>query len=206
MAEKPKLYPGPYAIEFVFSTVISTVALEHKLELNCKVIGDPVPGTALGSILVQKAGGGTQTATLCITDFWTQYRIGHGTGTTALSAILWKYTPMSYEKLFIAAYGVALGAGTGVGAPNPGHQTQITLRSALGSYMRVNWVEDPRTERTQQSLAPLITGDAQQRVASYLLSVNGWASARDGSFPVAAMKTSFTENEAISRKRFRPNV
>lgn len=205
MAESPKLYPGPYSIEFTLNTVVGTVTLEHKLELNCKVTGDPVPGTSIGTIMVQKAGGGTQTASLCITDFWAQYKTGHSTATTCSGVTLWKYTPGSYEKLFISSYNVALGAGTLVGAPTEGHQTQITLRSALGSYMRVNWMEDPSTAKNQITLVPNGTGSGAQRVALYLLSINGWATARDGSFPIAPMKTSFTQNEALDNKRFRPN-
>jgi hypothetical protein len=203
MAAAPKKYPGPYTIEYELATTVGARTLTHQVELNCFAVGSPLPGSDLSTVLLSRAGGGTLSAATAITDFWTQYKIGCATVTSAITATLWKYEPLSYERSFIGAYSGSLGAGTGGATAQEGHQTQITLRTAGGSYMRVNWLEDIQNRKDTTALVPLAAGNAQQRVAALLLSINGWASGRDKSWPVAPMRISYTQNEAIDRERFR---
>lgn len=193
--------PGPYSVEYRYQALTR----EHSLELNCAAIGNPPPGTAVGSIsLATKSGGGVLLQT-GVQNFWNFYRVGHGTTTSLLEWILWKWSGSGLAKDFVASGTVTnpLGSGT---AAQPAAQAVASLRTAGGGIMYVNWIEGSATANSQIALIPSGAGAYYQQVAAYLLSSEGWAIGRDDAFPIGGLRASFGQNEAIWRKINRPNA
>lgn len=194
-------FPGPFAVEFKYLALTR----EHSAELNCVAIGNPPPGTPVASITLATKSGGSVSLQTGVQNFWNFYRGGHGTATSLLEWILWRYTDASYEKTFIASGTVTNPLGA-AGTAQPARQEIATMRSAGGGIMRIEWMEGIVTGDTQQALVPSGSGSYYQQVAAYLLSSEGWAIARDNGFPIAGLRRSLGQNEAIWRKINRPNA
>lgn len=193
-------FPGPFEVEYQYQTNVR----EHSLALNCIAIGDPAPGTAIGSISLATKSGGTVLLQTAVQNFWNFYRIRLPTAGTLIQWVLWKYTPETYEKTFITAGTVTNPLGAS-GTTIPLAQTIASLRSGNGGIMYINWLEGNVGGDTTVALIPSGAGAAEQQVAAYLLSSEGWAIARDDGFPIAGYKISRGQNEALWRKSNRPS-
>lgn len=193
-------FPGPFAVEYKYQALLR----EHSAEFNCVAIGNPPPGTPVASITLATKSGGSVPLQTGVQNFWNFYRGGHATATTLLEWILWRYTDGSYEKTFIASGTVTNPTGAN-GTGGAARQEIVTMRSAGGGIMRIEWMENPSTGDTQFALIPSGSGAYYQQVAAYLLSSEGWAIARDNGFPIAGLRVSRGQNEALWRKINRPN-
>lgn len=198
-------YPGPYEVEFVYRVTIGTVTLPHYLRVNCAVVGSPAPGTAMSTINVMTKAGTPASLNTSIQTFWNWYRYQLGTTVTVDAPSLFKYTPGTFEKTFIAAYdGAALGNGAGASGIGDSHQMTQSYRTANGGILKLTWLEDTNgTLVNQATLVANAAGSNDQRLAAYMLSSAAWIIARDDSFPVAPLKQSFGQNEAVFRQRHR---
>lgn len=193
-------FPGPYAVEFKYQALTR----EHSAELNCAAIGNPPPGTPVASITLATRSGGSVALQTGVQNFWNFYRTGHGNTASLLEWALWKYTVGTYEKAYVAGGAVTNPLGSG-GTATAARQAVASLRTANGGIMFVEWLEGIATEDSSIALIPSGVGAYYQSVAAYLLSSEGWAIGRDDSFPIAALKVSRGQNEAIWRKINRPN-
>lgn len=198
--------PGPYVIDFEYQVTISTQVLTHHITANCVAVGSPVPGTPSTTVLMQTRSGSTIALSTAVQNFWTVARQAFNTGTTSLVGVtLNRVEPETEIETFISAAVATPATGSSVASAQAGHQTVLTLRSGNGGYLKVNFLEDVESRRDSIALVSNAAGLWYQRVAAYLLSSEGWFSARDRSWPVATMKASFSNNEALEKRRFRPN-
>jgi hypothetical protein len=194
-------WPGPYAIEFTYVALTR----EHSSELNCIAVGDPAPGTAIASISLATRSGGSVALQTGVQNYWNWYRIGHGNTSSLLSWTLWKYNVGTLEKTFVNAGTVTNPLGSG-GTATPFWQDIITFRTAGGNILNVEWMEGVSVANNSVVLTPSAVGDVYQKTAAYLLSSEGWAFGRDDTWPIAALKRSSGQNEALWRKVNRPNA
>lgn len=194
-------FPGPYAVEFKYQAATR----EHSAELNCAAIGNPPPGTPAASITLATRSGGSVALQTGVQNFWNFYRGGHATTNTLLEWSLWQYVTGTFEKVFVTGGSVTNPLGAS-GTPQATRQSIISLRTANGGVMFVEWLEGNTLADTTAALIPSGVGTYFQQVAAYLLSSEGWAIGRDDSFPIAALKTNHGQNEAIWRKVNRPST
>lgn len=195
-------WPGPYSVEFTYLALTR----EHSHELNCIAIGDPPPGTAIASITLATRSGGSVALQTAVQNYWNWYRQGHAVATALLSWTLWKYNIGTLEKTFVNAGTVTNPLGS-AGTAVPFWQDIATFRTAGGNILNVTWMEGNSGGLNDSVvLVPNPLGNAYQKVASYLLSSEGWAFGRDDTWPIASLKRSSSQNEALWRKVNRPNA
>lgn len=195
-------WPGPYAVEYTYVSALR----EHSCELNCIAIGDPAPGTAIGSITLATRSGGSVALQTGVQNFWNWYRQGHAVASSLLTWTLWKYNVGTLEKTFVNAGTVTNPLGS-AGVAVAFGQDIATFRTAGGNILNVVWMEG-NSGGLQNSvvLTPSAVGDAYQKVAAYVLSSEGWIFGRDDTWPIASLKRSSGQNEALWRKVNRPNA
>lgn len=195
-------FPGPYELEFEVNMGALIPARNHKIRINCAVIGSPAPGALLSAITVQKMGGGSANAQAVADQFWSFIRQCYAATVTCTSVTLWKYVSGTFAKDFVSAGAVALPAGA-AGAVTLAHQVTLSFRSANGSVMKLVLLESNLTYETSTTLIPNAAGTQIPKLAAYILSADNVALARDDAYPVAALKNSGGQNEKIWRKIYR---
>lgn len=201
MPRKPS-YPGPYVCEFPYAVTIGTLTLNHTHTINVKPVGDPVPGTVASSILLSTGGGGTKALDAAMNQYWSFLRAIVATGAAVSPVNFYRVEPESSEKVFITSVNLTTPTAIG-GTAQPAREDTLTFRSGLGSYMQVNVIEVSVINEVSVALVPNAAGNNYQRLASYVLSVDGVLTCRDRTFPIGAMKISNTQNEVTYRKRWR---
>lgn len=197
----PVNLPGPYEIEYQLNGYTNPVR-SHLLRINTIAVGSPAAGTLPTAINMQKLGGGTATLSTVANQFWEFIRLMYNSAITCGGYTLWKYVAGTYAKDFISAGSVTNPACSGSGGTAAGQLTQ-TYRSANGGIMKIVLLETNQTGTTRTTLVPNPAGTPSQKLAAYLLSVDGIAIARDDGFPVAALRDARGENEALFRLLYR---
>lgn len=193
--------PGPYSVEYRYQALTR----EHVLELNTIAVGNPPPGTAVASVTLATKSGGSVPLQTGVQNFWNFYRVGHAAATSLLEWVLWKWTFDGLSKDFVCSGTVTNPLGAG-GTAQPARQTVASMRTAGGSHFFINWIEGISNNDTVFALVPSGAGAYYQQCAAYLLSSEGWVIGRDDSFPVAGLRVSNGQNEAVWRKINRPNA
>lgn len=199
------LFPGPYEIDIEYATIINTVSLNHHIRINCVTVGTPSVGTPATTIQLATRGGSSVTMSIGVNNAWTQIRKWFHTTVSATSVTLWKYRTDSYEKDFVSTMALTNPAGISTTAVAPARQGTLTFRTGTGSIAKLQLMELSSTADNQIPLLNSNSGDPQNFIAAYFLSTEGWMTGRDRTFLVAPLRMSFTQNEALARKRFRPN-
>lgn len=195
-------WPGPFSVEFSLTTTIGSIAVQHSHEVNCYVVGDPVPGTLVDDLSVVTRSGSSAGLIFSVQNYWMFYRQMLSSATVCDSYTVWRYLPNSEDKTFIATSDVDNPTGNG-GAATPAHQIKMTFRTALGNIMQLMVMESHFGGDYLQPLIASGSGSAPQQLAAYVLSSSGWLVARDDAFPVAALRIGAGQNEVLYRKRFR---
>src|SRR5215207_8975432 len=139
--------PGPYAVEYKYQAFTR----EHSAELNCVAIGSPAPGTPVASITLATRSGGSVALQTGVQNFWNFYRAGHGTASSLLEWILWKYTTGTYEKTYVAGGTVTNPLGSNASAFAT-RQGIASLRTGAGGIMFVEWIEGATNADTSATL------------------------------------------------------
>lgn len=191
-------YPGPYEVEINYR--VSNML--HVMRLSCIVQGTPNVGDIPSSISLLTRSGQPRSLVACVDDFWAFMRQAFNTTTVAEGYTLWRYYPSSFQRDYVTAGTIANPAGTRTIPTQLASQAVITLRSAAGGILKVNVLEHVELSQQRHPYSAS-SNDWFQRVAQFLVSQNGWAVARDNGFPVVGLRTSFGQNEAIWRKRYR---
>lgn len=194
--------PGPYQVEYEYVTS----GLTHKLAVNCIAIGSPAPGSIFADIQLQQRGGATDDALTLSGNLWAFIRPLLPTATTVSACTLWRFTPGTFERTFIAAREANLPAGSNATAFSAAAELVLSFRSANGGIMYIRVEEQGTNTATPgyQALIANAAGAATQQLAAYVLSSAGWIIARDDSFPVAPYRQLIGTNETIFKKRYRP--
>lgn len=204
MAPLPR---GPYVVKFEYQTTIGTQVIGHDLELTCAAIGAPPVGSAATTVQLATRSGGTIALSQAVNDVWSFLRLGASTVTICTSVTLWRVDGVGVGDVFISTAALTVGStGTVATAPSAGSQITLTYRTGLGRVLKVPFMETSSTAKTQNLLVSNVAGLWFERLTAYMLSSSGWIAGRGGTWPVAPMKVSYTYNEALEKRRFRPNV
>lgn len=190
-------FPGPYGIEISYTVDGFT----HSQELNVDCQGTPSPGDTPASITLETidlVGLNLDTAV----NEWVDLIKAHlNTSTSYSDYTLWKYTPLTTERIFITSASLSQ-IGTDATAYRPAGQLTFSFRTQEGNTMRVVILESTNNTDAQLPIGSLAPGKSKD-IADYVLSSDRWILARDTSYPIAGINWSPTENERIYKRRFR---
>lgn len=192
-------YPaGPYVVEIpqVYSN------LTHSLTFNCDVIGEAAPGSAPTAITLRSHDGTGVNLDIGVNAAWALIRPFFQVLTLASSYTLWKQTVGVTDRQFISAGALSAPNGVNPGGNLPAQQLVLTWRSAAGGIMKLQMLEGVFEGNARLPL--LSSPDANVlNLSTYILGNDNWITARDRSFPVAAMNASYSQNEKVFNRRYR---
>jgi hypothetical protein len=171
--------------------------------LNVQVLGDPEPGTPAEDIRIVKRDTTEwdldEFALAWITLVEGLYHTSVGIGQFEL----WQYpTPQTFDAVFITASDVA-DVGISASAYNPASQQTISFRSQEGGNMRLTFLETSITSAAGYE-SPPYTNAQLEALRLWVLSGSNPILARDTSQPIAAIRWSKGQNEAVFKRRYRP--
>ena len=190
-------FPGPYGIEFSY-TVDS---LTHRQNVNCSLTTTPDPGISFSDVDVVLKGGGSQQLDEAVDDYIDLVAAIYTTTAEWVNAQLWEYSPLSFERRWIASYTIGVNGDVG-SAYTPASEYIITYRTAEGGTMQLRY-EEVSISSFAKVAVPTGSG-AVAALANYVIGDStGWLLARDTSYPVAGLWILPGQNEAIFKKRYR---
>jgi len=188
---------GPY----IFQIPYTITGFSHKFEVNCDVIGDVSPGDAPDIVELRTKGEGPIPLDDCANELWTVLRTIFSTTTLASVYSLYKANALNTDLEFITGGSLGIANGSNAATPALAQQGIFTLRSAGGHIAKLQVMETPIALNTRGPLGSL-SGEALA-IRNYALSSSSFIAARDRSFLIAPLNESWSQNEALSRKRFR---
>lgn len=191
---------GQYIIEYLLEG-FSSPTRSHRLRLWVDPQGTPAIGAAPATIDIMKKSGATANLQTVADQVWSYFRLAYSNTISASSYSLWRYQTEN-SKDFISGGVVASPAGS-TGTINVAQQMTLTFRHALGGIGKVVMLETNLTGNDRNALVPNPAGTAPQRIAAFLLSADSPMVALDNSFPVAALRDSRGQNEAIFKMVYR---
>ncbi len=199
-----KNYPGPYQVRLTYTvTPVGEVALQHVLQWNCALEGDPAVGTNFNIIPVHRRIGADTMLDSVIDNLVTVLRPMYAAATTTFThADLWKFANLSFDASYVSTYDISLAA-TGAGTDIESSEQIYTYRSQEGGVMKVHLMEGENVAG-----GPLDYGDMNAATQNFTDwwkdDATSWALARDTSYPVAFMRMFPGQSEALFKKRHRP--
>lgn len=195
--------PGPNALEIHY--VVKSRA--HSLLLNCIAIGDPSPGTPAASVSLATKAGGAVLVNTAANDMWGIIRLSiqlSAGGTTGWT--LWKYATGSDDKIFITAGSMTVLTGASATATTDASYQMLSMRTGNGGTMKIVVLDTIHNRNDQAIVVPNAAATTvPERLAAYLLSGTNWVIGRDDSYPVAALRQSYGQNETVWKKINRVN-
>lgn len=189
---------GPYTLSFpmVYDE------LSHDFEVNCDVLGSPVVGSDPATINLRTRNGDGADLDTCANALWAELRQMFNASTLCSTYTLFKRNVNNENRDFISGGGLDLPNGSGVAANVPASQATFTWRSGGGHIMKMVLLEANLGGNGRGPLPS--TGNVFiNSLNGFVLSGLNFVSARDRSFPVAALNASFGQNEKIFERRFR---
>lgn len=192
---------GQHLLEFQLSGYTAP-ARSHVVRAWISPTGVPAIGTPPASVTIQKLGGATANLQVVADQFWSYLRLSYPAAIVASGFSLWRYVTEN-SRDFITAGTLATPAGSNGGAADVAGQCTLTFRHALGGIGKLVLIESVNPGNTQVALVPNGAGNNVQRIAAYLLSADGPMVALDNSFPIAALRDSRGQNEAVFKKVYR---
>lgn len=194
-------YPaGPYllTIDYVWDNI------SHEFAANCDVIGTPTTGDDPDSVIMRTKGSVSVDLQTAADALWTVIRMFFNGTTLASTYTLWKTNPDNEDRLFISGGVLTSPNGGNISAPN-GVATEAiwTFRTGNGNVMKVNLLEGVFGGNVQIPMASDTTPGVLG-LRTYMTGDNAIVMARDRSFAVAPMNSSYGQNEKTWRRRFRP--
>ncbi len=194
-------YPGPYEVRIFYSTSPTGLPqMVHEQRLNVQLVGTPSPGDLYTSVtFLTRAGASVNASTATLA--WVALIAGlYNTNTEFISAELWRYAPLSFEATFITSLAIA-DTGDSASAPIAAGQLIYTFRTQEGGIMRLSFMETFVAPAAQQT-APY-TPSQLNAVQTFVLGTTNWILARDTSYPIANVRLSPGQSEALFKRRFR---
>lgn len=190
-------YPGPYEVELIYTFQ----SLTHKQRLNCDVTTVPNVGDPLTSVNLKTKAGTPVVAATAIQAWVDLIKPLFHSQTTFTVANLWKYVANSFEKSFVGTMDLQT-LGTAATANVLGAQRTLTYRTQIGGKFRVTFIEG--NNAVALPIAIPTTG-VIGAIDTFLRGNSDWIIARDGYYPAAGIYLLDGQNEAVFRKRYRPN-
>lgn len=196
-------YPGPFGLRMFYTTVISSIPLQHRAEYNIDLQeANPIAGTPFGALNVKLRGGTTQLLS-AYCDAWVAL-VRPILSAGGLSTIdyfeLWKYTPQTFDAVFVSTYPVNLAA-TGASGTQTASQSILTFRTVLGGIMRLSFMETMQTPAAFDT--PPLSSAAYQAIADHVVSIGNAFLGRDGAYPFSTIAFFPGQNEKLFKKRLR---
>jgi hypothetical protein len=191
---------GQYQIEYRLEGY-GAPARSHALRVWVQPASPPTVGELPENIDIALKGGATKTLKQVIDQFWSFVRLSFPTGVIVTDATLWRFATEN-SRDFISAAPVASPTGS-TGSVAVASQATLTFRHAGGGIGKIVLLESNSGGSARVPLTPNAAGTAPQRLAAYLLSADSPMIALDNTFPVAALRDSRGENEALFRLIFR---
>jgi hypothetical protein len=189
-------YPGPYEVELFYVEG----SITHVQRLNCNIVAEGVVGDPFANFSVATKAGASLALSIAVSDYVAVARTLMAPTANFTVANLYKYTPESYDKAFLATNDINL-VGTGAGTVQLNHQTMWTFTTQLGNNMRLTLLDDISTSNAR---IPIRDGTvAQQNMATYVLGNTSWILARDGSYGAGRLNVVGGQNEALFKRRNR---
>lgn len=192
-----RYYPGPYAVRAQYVCD----GLSHKIEVSCDVTEAPTSPTDLSTLTFVTKGATTKTVPDGISEFFATLAPLYPSSVSFDSIELWQYAVDSYDASFIGAYGLTV-AGTSGGSINPASQITVTFRDTVGGILKIVMLETVSSDTTAQT-GLSGAGSEVGAINTYATGNDSWLQSRRNGFPAAFLRASWTQNEAIYRKRYR---
>lgn len=193
-------YPaGPYllTIDYVWSN------LSHELSINCDTIGDPETGTDPAEVTIRNKNGSNQLLEDAANGFWDVVRVFFHLQTLASTYSLWKMNAFNDDRLFISGGVLTNPNGANISEPNtPAAQAIYTFRSGMGNILKLVLLEGVWGDNEKVPMASDLTAGVLG-LRTYMLGDTSIVMARDRSFPVAPINSSYGQNEKVWKRRFR---
>lgn len=196
-------YPGPYELRFFYDVNPAVGAvLTHQHRLNVALSADPDPGTPFADInAVGRVTVPSPLSTLCDAYSTLVKAIYNSATSEILYVELWKYTPDTFQSMYISSYDLN-DAGTSAVALAVASQSIATFRTIEGGIMKVTFMETVHVPGMKIDYGGL--GVPETAIVDYFLDdVASFFLARDTSYPVAFLHWFPGENEATFKQRFR---
>lgn len=197
-------FPGPFQVRMYYTvTPVGEVALQHVLQWNCDLTGDPAVGTNFNIIPVIRRVGDDTMLDAVVDSLVAVIRPMYAAATTTLThAELWKFEPGTFDASFVSTYNINLAA-TGTGSDIESSEMIFTYRSQEGGVMKVHLMEGETAAGDVQDYGDM--NAATQDFADWWIDgATSWSLARDTSYPVAFMRLFPGQSEALFKRRHRP--
>jgi hypothetical protein len=196
-------FPGPYEIRMFYTCSVGVTTLQHEARYNLNLETEPTPGDEFGAINALERSGAPVDLAVYV-EAWVDLFLALYVSTACVvsHAELWRYEAGTFSADFISAYDIAE---AGVGGSNlvPGGQYIMTFRTLEGGIMKLNFLET--VIATGSTDTPPFANAAAEAIRLHVLSVDNVWLARDTSYPFASIAAYPGINEAIFKRRFRPN-
>lgn len=197
-------FPGPWELRFSYTTNPSGhAALSHSQHLNVDLTTDPGSGDAFSNIQAKVRDGLTTPDLASVVEAWLAV-LGplFNTGAAFGNVELWKYSPLSFQAVFVSSYSPTLVAGTSATVTGVAQQDVWTLRTQEGGILKINLMEC--AERAYSKNPYPAGGAAVQILHDFVKSGPNWILGRDTSYPFSALNFLVGQNEKLFNLRFRP--
>lgn len=188
---------GPYNIEIAY-TVDS---MKHKMNLNCRLDGNPVAGADYASLLVLRRDDTTVNLSAAVTTFVTLLAGYYSANAQFESVRVNSVQANSNIKQFLSAGTLSVAGSSGL-AYVPAQQTTLTYITQEGGSMRLTFMESVSSGKTCIPQSTFTTG-VPADLRDFIVSDANWILAKDTSYPVAALSWCDGNNNALERKRYR---
>lgn len=193
------LSPGPYIMELEYTVA----GLTHKSTHNCDVASTPTVGDDFTLIELATKGGTPVTADVWIANLVTAIETAFSSATAEfVTATLWQYSEIDNSRMFVSEYALGIPGDSAV-AYRPAGQLVFTWRTSQGGIVKYNLMEASYAANDVQALGGIASGPFAD-LRDLFLSAGSPVLGRDNGYPIAALRVSAGENEALWRKRFRP--
>jgi hypothetical protein len=191
--------PGPYLIDLEYEVN----DLSHHAVHSCDVDSAPTIGQDFATINLASKSGSPVPADTWVGNLVSAIDEYFESGeTNFIGATLWRYEIVDNTRTFISEMTLGL-PGDSASPYRAAGQVVFTWRSGNGGILKYNLMETSAISNDVLPLGSIASGPAAE-LRDLFLSAGSCVLARDGGYPIAALRHSVGENEAIWRKRFRP--
>ncbi len=195
-------FPGPYELRLAYTTNVSAVPLVHTARYNLDLTAVASPGDVFANVNVLTRGGVSTPDLATAVEAWLALLAPRHNTNSAFGALeLWKYTPLTFEAIFISAYNPTVVLGTSATPVVIAGQETYTLRTVEGGIMRLVGIET--IIGTNDRIPYPTTTASVDAIFDFVKSSVNWILARDTSYPIAALNFLGGQNEKTFRQRFR---
>lgn len=189
---------GPYTLQFPQIQE----GLSHSLEFNVDILGTAPTGTPPEDVNLRTRDGTGISLDLGANALWGVLRAEFNALTLCSTYALWKRNTDNDERLFVSAGTLDSINGTSGIANTPAGEAIYTFRSGAGGVMKITLLECNVNGNAKLPLAS-DTYSSVPALRAYVLSGENIIWARDRSWPVAPMNSSYGQNEKVWARRYR---